>query len=237
VRALSEYVDKNGYQLNNKLQNIGDTLNSLKEDAKRNDAIEDYIVQQLPKVNHLFEYVQHMRNKINHSNEYLNHELVPKIVENLEEVFAAISSHLGVENYAKIIKKEETDITEQVDQILTIATKKKEQQVTNETLNFYVRQLDDEKQKQYHFLTESQRQKFVYHLNNLKPVNISELDMIWNKVVDKNSLVKDKENYLLEHMPNIVKSLYETLDPTSKQRLLAASNSYILDTPFKVQTF
>jgi len=237
MKQLSEYVAISGHQLKDKLQNIDETLSSLEENAHRNNDLETYITHQLPKINALFEYVQHMRGKVNNTNNYLNNEMLPTLVENFEMLFGMISEKLGVENYAKIVKKEETDITEQVDQILAIATKKKEQQVTNETLNFYVRQLNEKQQKEYNFLTESQRKKFVYYLNDIQPTNLNELNMIWNKVVNTNSLTEDKQTFMISNMPKMIKPLYEQLDPTSQQKILEVSNNYILDTPFKVQNF
>jgi len=237
LKELSEYVSLNGLHLNDNLENIGETLESLKENANRNIDLEQYITHELPKVNALFEYIQYMRGRVNNMGCYVNNELSPKVFQNLEDIFSKISEQLGVENYSKIMRKEETDITEQVDQILAIATKKKEAETTRETLNFYVRQLDETKQKQFSFLTESQRQKFINQINNVQPTNINELNMIWSKVVDKNSLTEDKQNFIIANMPKIIKPLYEQLALSEQQRLLEISNNYVLDTPYKVQNF
>ena len=237
TKDLAKYLSSSSNQISDNMEDIDETLKSLKENANRNFNFEQYIQKQLPIINGLYQYVVEMKNKVNNSNRYLNNELAPKVMENLNALFGIISGELGVENYAKIMNKDETDITEQVDQILTIATKKKEQQSIQETLNFYVGQLSEEQQREYSFLDDTQRKKLVYHLNDVKPSNINELNMIWHKVVENNSLLEDKEKYLTNNMPNIIRPLYEQLDPTSQQRLLQISNNYILDTPFKVQEF
>jgi hypothetical protein len=237
MKNISEYMTKSGRQINNKLENIDETLNELEKNANNNIDLVEYINYQLPILNDLFEYVQHIRSNVNNTSSYLDNSLVPIIMENYKELLDKISGQIGVENYAKIVKKEETDITEQVDKILEIAIKKKEQEVTNETLNFYIRQLDEQKQKECYFLTNEQKQKFVYYINDVKPTNINELNMIWNKVVDTNSIVEDKRIFMISNMPKMIKSLYEQLDSKKKKKILEVSNNYILDTPFKVQNF
>ena len=236
MKQMAEHIINSDYQLNDRLYNIDETISELEENVHRNSGVEEYIRTEIPKLNGLCEYVVEMGHKLNKSNGYMDNALVPQLIENFKELFEKIGENFGVENYAKIIKKE-TDITEQVDQILAIATKKKEKEITNETLKYYVKHLDDKKQKQYALLTESQKQKFIYHINNVQPHTVNELNMIWDKVVDTNSLAEDKRDALIANMPKLIKPLYEQLDPTSQQRLLELSKNYIINEPKDIHDF
>jgi hypothetical protein len=229
----------------------------LKEQMEKHVEYSDYLKECLENTANYAEYVAEMTDNSIAYSEHLAEKLNSNIdktdilAENLD-LSVAYSEYIGeqtqkLSEYTETVLNENKVPTEKIVEKTTVedyknlpsrvdslieSIKKQKVEETNESMQYgFVRLLNEAKREEFRLLDETKKQKVAQVVSRISILTPEEIERVWE------SSLHPRSEQWIEEAPEEYKTLWESLDESSKQMLVAQSKIYVLDTPYKIKNF
>lgn len=260
----SEYVAENldkGIQYSNYLaENVNKTqvyADYLAENLDKNICYSNYIAEKLDtglqyadyiaeNVNNTQKYTNYLAETLDQSiqhNDYLSEHLdntiryteyVAENVGNTSSPNSHVNESLNEETSILSSYNENAPISQKIDSILESIRKQKVENVTKKNNYQFMGILSESKQNDFLALDETAKQKVVKALNESVWFGESDVIRIWNNALSKYDSSAPK---WIREMPVEYSQIWESLNTDEKNRIVAQSKMYRLDTSYQIKNF
>ncbi len=241
---LAENVNKSLGYSEYLAENLDKTItysNYLAEKLDTGLQYADYIAENVDKTQKYSNYLaENLDNAIKHG-DYLSEHLDNSIryTEYVAENVKVNGGHrvnesLNESNSFYDSRNDDRPIGDRIDAILESIRKQKVENIANKNNYQFMSILSESRQNEFLSLDETEKQKVVKALNEGVWFGESDIIRIWN-----NALSQDNTNApkWIKDMPVEYAPLWESLSTDEKNRIVAQSKMYRLDTPYQIRNF
>jgi hypothetical protein len=259
----SEYIAENldkGIQYSNYLaENVNKSqvyADYLAENLDKNICYSNYIAEKLDtglqyadyiaeNVNNTQKYTNYLAETLDQSiqhNDYLSEHLdntiryTEYIAENVSSNGSNTLVNESLNESQSILSSynENTPISQKIDSILESIRKQKIDTVTKKNNYQFMGILSESKQNEFLALDETAKQKVVKALNESVWFGESDIVRIWNNALSKYDSSAPK---WIREMPVEYSQIWESMNTDEKNRIVAQSKMYRLDTSYQIKNF
>jgi len=246
---LAENVNKTQSYTNYLAENLDKNINYSNYIAEKLDTglqYADYIAENVDRTQKYADYLaENLDSSIKHSDYISEHldnairytEYVAENVSTKKNGATPVNESLNEslnENTLYNSKGEVKPIGDRIDAILESIKKQKVESVAKRNNYQFMSILSEARQNEFLALDETDKQKVVKALNEGVWFGESDVIKIWN-----NALSSDNSNSpkWIKEMPVEYEQLWESLTTDEKNRIVAQSKMYRLDTPYQIRNF
>jgi hypothetical protein len=242
---LAENVNKTQTYANYLGENINKNIEYSNYIAEKLDTglqYSDYIAENIDKTQKYADYLgENLDSSIKHSDYLSEHldntirytEYIAENVSTKKNIGKPVNESLN-ENALYNSNGEVKPIGDRIDSILESIRKQKVESVAKKNNYQFMSILSEAKQNDFLALDETEKQKVVKSLNEGVWFGESDVIRIWN-----NALSNVNSNYpkWIQEMPVEYSPIWESLTTDEKNRIVAQSKMYRLDTPYQIRNF
>ena len=246
---LAENVNKTQSYSNYLAENVNKNIEYSNYIAEKLDTglqYADYIAENVDKTQKYADYLaENLDNSIKHSDYISEHldnairytEYVAENVRTNKNVGSPVNESINEslnENTLYSSNGEVKPIGDRIDAILESIRKQKVESVAKKNNYQFMSILSEAKQNDFLALDETEKQKVVNALNEGVWFGESDVIRIWNTALsnDNSNLPKWIQEMPVEYSP-----IWESLTTDEKNRIVAQSKMYRLDTPYQIRNF
>lgn len=232
---LFEYVDQLSEQLQEN-KNNDEFYRTVQENFF------DYLVEHFEQQNGYLDYVSEEFNTLENYTKY-NAALLDKSIE-FQDVIAEQQGNLKTNTEQTITEvKQEVkstakvrDIKERFNEILETAKKKKQEVVTEQSIQPYLGLLNESKRREFLLLERDQKEKIIQDVLKYKPITESQVLDLW----ERNTTIPNEGTYVDNLVKNIPSELYDkwnNLNEQQKTKIINESKMWNLDNAYRTKQF
>jgi methyl-accepting chemotaxis protein len=243
---LAENVDKTQVYANYLAENLDKNItysNYLAEKLDTGLQYADYIAEN---VNNTQKYTNYLAETLDQSiqhNDYLSEHLdntiryTEYVAENVNNPSAEnnqVNESLNESSSVLQSYNENAPISQKIDAILESIRKQKVDTVAKKNNYQFMGLLSESKQNEFLALEETAKQKVVKALNESVWFGESDVIRIWNNAISK---YDSNAPRWIKDMPEEYSQIWESMNTDEKNRIVAQSKMYRLDTPYQIRNF
>lgn len=246
---LAENVNKTQGYANYLAENLDKNINYSNYIAEKLDTglqYADYIAENVDKTQKYADYLaENLDNSIKHTDYLSEHldnsiryaEYVAENVSTQRNIGKPVNESLNEslnENSSYDSNGEVKPIGDRIDAILESIKKQKMENLAKKNNYQFMSILSESRQNDFLALDETEKQKVVKALNESVWFGESDVIRIWNTALsnDNSNLPKWIQDMPVEYSP-----IWESLTSDEKNRIVAQSKMYRLDTPYQIRNF
>lgn len=246
---LAENVNKTQGYANYLAENLDKNINYSNYIAEKLDTglqYADYIAENVDKTQKYADYLaENLDNSIKHTDYLSEHldnsiryaEYVAENVSTQRNIGKPVNESLNEslnENSSYDSNGEVKPIGDRIDAILESIKKQKMENLAKKNNYQFMSILSESRQNDFLALDETEKQKVVKALNESVWFGESDVIRIWNTALsnDNSNLPKWIQDMPVEYSP-----IWESLTTDEKNRIVAQSKMYRLDTPYQIRNF
>ena len=240
-----QYTEHVGEEVESQAKKINESIKYSNYIAEKLDTglqYSDYIAENIDKTQKYADYLgENLDSSIKHSDYLSEHldntirytEYIAENVSTKKNIGKPVNESLN-ENALYNSNGEVKPIGDRIDSILESIRKQKVESVAKKNNYQFMSILSEAKQNDFLALDETEKQKVVKSLNEGVWFGESDVIRIWN-----NALSNVNSNYpkWIQEMPVEYSPIWESLTTDEKNRIVAQSKMYRLDTPYQIRNF
>lgn len=200
----------------------------------------DYIAENVDKTQKYSNYLaENLDNAIKHG-DYLSEHLdnsiryTEYVAENVKTGNGHRVNESLNEDYSFNDSRDDRPIGDRIDSILESIRKQKVESIANKNNYQFMSILSESRQNEFLSLDETDKQKVVKALNEGVWFGESDIIRIWNNALSQDN---SKSPKWIKDMPVEYAPLWESLTTDEKNRIVAQSKMYRLETPYQIRNF